>query len=192
MIKNKITPELKKAFLEEIKKTKDTGREQGFPICISGKGELFSSIKKCEGEECGFIIKNVHEYCPDRVQGVFHTHPYLINAERFHGHKLSEKEIENTINIYRRHFERKGITVQSPTHHDLTDTLYNQCIGETEGTVCTGTDLDLDKVECWTIKGEKVKVRDCSRAVEEYKERISEKPREWIKPLFDVEIINLK
>jgi hypothetical protein len=27
MIKNKITPEIKKAFLEEIKKTQDSGKE---------------------------------------------------------------------------------------------------------------------------------------------------------------------
>ncbi len=41
------------------------------------------------------------------------------------------------------------------------------------------------------MKGEEVKIRDCSRAKEELKERIADQPRKWIKPLFDREIISL-
>jgi len=191
-IKNKITPEIKKAFLEEIKKTKVTGREQGFPICIDKKGKLFAPTKRCEGEECGIFIGNIHEYCPDKVQGGFHTHTNMIDVEKFYGRKLSEQEIENAIKLYKRYFEREGTMIQTPSHHDLVDTLINQCVGETKGTICTGSDLDENKVECWTVKGERVKIRDCSRATEEHKERISTGPRKWIKPLYDKEIIDLK
>jgi len=190
-IKDKITPEIKKAFLEEIKKTRDIGKEQGFLICLDKKGELSASKKRCTGEECGFYIENVHEYCPDKVQGAFHTHPYLPNIEKFYGRKPTEKEIEKATKIYKKHFERKSISLQTPSHHDVTDTLINQCIGDTEGTVCTGSDLDLNKVECWTVKSEKVKIRDCSQATEEHRERIGDEPRKWIKPLFDKEIIRL-
>ncbi len=192
MISNKITPGLKKAFLEEIKKTKDTGREHGFPICMDNKGELSAPEKRRKGKESGFTIRNVHEYCPDRVQGGFHTHPFLIDVERFYGRKPTEKEIERAFNIYKEHFEREGITVQTPSHHDLTDTLINQCRRYSEGTVCTGSDLDMEKVECWTVKPEKVKIKDCSQATEEHKQRIAKSPREWIRPLFEKEIIKLK
>lgn len=196
MIKNRITPEIKKAFLEEIKKTRDSGKEQGFIICLdendNKNGRLFVSKKRCTGEECGFVIENVHEYCPDKVQGAFHTHPYLINVEHFYGRKPTEKETDRATKIYKKHFEREGITLTTPSHHDIVGTLLNQCIGESEGTVCTGTDLDLEKVECWTVKGEKVKIRDCSRATEEHKERIADQPKKWVKPLFDREIISLK
>lgn len=191
MIKDKITSEIKKTFLEEIKKTIDTGKEQGFLICINKKGNLFPSKKRCQGEECGFVIKNAHKYCPDKVQGTFHTHPYIPNIERFYGRKPSEKEIKEATKIYEKHFLSKKITLQTPSHHDVTDTLINQCIGDSEGTVCTGTDLDIDNVECWTVRPEKVKIRDCSKATEEHKERISDEPRKWIKRLFDREIIRL-
>lgn len=197
MIKNKITPEIKEAFLEEIKKTRDSGKEHGFLICLENdnnkNGRLFVSKKRCTGEECGLVIENIHEYCPDKIQGAFHTHPYLINVERFYGRKPTEKETDSTIKLYKRDFKRKGINLTTPSHHDLVGTLLDQCIGESEGTVCTGTDLDLEKVECWTIRNdEKVKVKDCTQATQEHKERIAEEPRKWIKPLFDREIINLK
>lgn len=195
MIKGKITLELKKAFLEEIKKTRDSGKEQGFLICLdknkNKNGKLSASEKRCTGEECGFVIEDVSEYCPDKVQGTFHTHPYMVNVERFYGRKPTEKEIEHAIKIYRKHFERKGITTTTPSHHDVVDTLLNYCI-EDVGTVCTGNDLDIEKIECWTVKGEKVKIRDCSQATQEHKERIAEEPRKWIRPLFDREMIKLK
>ena len=112
--------------------------------------------------------------------------------ERFYGRKPTEKEIDGAIKLYKKHFEKKGITLTTPSHHDLVDTLLNQCLGEAVGTVCTGNDLDLEKVECWTVKSEKVKVKDCTQANQEHKERIAEQPRKWIKPLFHKEIISLK
>lgn len=196
MIKNRITPEIKKAFLEELKKTRDSGKEQGFLICLENdnnkNGRLSISKKRCIGDECGFVIKDVTEYCPDKVQGAFHTHPNFINIERFYGRKPTEKETERAVKLYRKGFEKEGVNLTTPSHHDVVNTLMSQCIGESEGTVCTGNDLELEKVECWTVKGEKIKIRDCSRAKEEFEERIAEQPRKWIKPLFDREIINLK
>lgn len=201
MIKNRITPEIKKAFLEEIKKTLDSGKEQGFIICLDGNENkngknknwrLYASKKRCTGEECGIYIKDVSKYCPGKVQGAFHTHPYFIDIERFYGRKPTKKETERAIKIYKKQFEKEGITLTTPSHHDIVSTLLNQCIGDIEGTVCIGNDLDLEKVECWTVKGDKVKIRDCSRAKEEHKEKIADQPRNWIKPLFHKEIISLK
>lgn len=189
ILKDRITPDIKKRFLEEIKRSIATGKETGFPICLNDK--LYAPTKRCTGKECEFIIKDLKRYCPDKVQGAFHTHPYLPNIERFYGRKPTEKEIKDGIKIYKRHFEREGITLQIPSHHDIVDTLIEQCIGETEGTVCIGSDMDLTKVECWTVKDANVKIIDCSRATEEHKQRISDQPREWVKPLFNREIINI-
>lgn len=140
------------------------------------------------GEQCGFVIENIREYCPDKVQGAFHTHPYIIDLEHFYGRRPTEKEIDGAIKSYKKH----GINLTTPSHHDLIDTLLNQCLGAAVGTVCTGSDLDLEKVECWTVKSDKVKARDCVQAIQEHEERIAEEPREWVKPLFDREIINIK
>jgi len=189
ILKDKITPDLKKRFLEEIKRSRKAGKETGFPICLNDN--LYAPTKGCTGKECEFVIKYPKRHCSDKVQGVFHVHPYLPNIERFYGRKPTEKDIEYGAKFYKKHFERKGITLQTPSHDDLTDTLIDQCVGETEGTVCVGNDLDLTKVECWTVKDKKVKIRDCSQATEEHKQRISDKPKEWIKPLFNREIINI-
>lgn len=190
-IKDKITPQLKEAFLEELKKSIDSGKEHGFPICINQQSKLFAPKKRCQGDECGIVMENIHQYCHGKVQGSFHTHTFLPKTERFYGRMATEKEIKSVTNMYRRNFARKGVTLQSPSHHDLVDSLIDQCIGETEGTVCTGTDLEIDKVECWTAIEEKVKIKDCTKATKEHKEKISEEPRQWVKPLFDKEVIYL-
>lgn len=188
MIKDIITPELKLAFLEAIKKSRKIGKETGFFIC---KNENLFPSKICTGNECGFVLKNPSKYCPDKVQGGFHTHPYIPNIEQFYGRKATEKDIEEATILYEKHFKRKGISLQTPSHHDIVDTIIEQCIGETEGTVCVGTDLDLNKVECWTVRSDKVKINDCSRAHGEHKQRISDEPRKWVKPLFTKEVIQL-
>jgi hypothetical protein len=187
MIKDKITYDLKKRFLEEIERSIKTGKETGFLICLNDI--LYAPKKRCTGTDCGLFI--TYGDCPDKVQGGFHTHPYLPDIEKFYGRKPTEKELKRAIKIYKRDFAKAGITLQTPSHHDTVDTLINQCIGQSEGTMCIGSDLDTTKVECWTVKGDNVKIKDCSRATEEHKQKIEEKPREWIKPLFEKEIINL-
>lgn len=52
-LKNRITPELKKRFLEEIKRSIKTGKETGFLICLNDK--LYTPKKRCTGTECGFL-----------------------------------------------------------------------------------------------------------------------------------------
>lgn len=191
MISNKITPGLRKAFLEEIEKTKDTGREHGFPICMDNNGELSAPTKRHKGKESAFRIRNIHDYCPGRVQGGFHTHPFIAGIDKLYGRKPTEEETKRAVDLFKERFEEEGITVQTPSHHDLADTLVSQCIDKTEGTVCTGSDLDMERVECWTVKPEKVRFIDCSQAEKDRRQRIASNPREWIKPLFDREIIKL-
>ena len=43
MIKDKITQPLKERFRDTIKKTVDTGKEQGFFICANKEGKLYPS-----------------------------------------------------------------------------------------------------------------------------------------------------
>ena len=55
------------------------------------------------------------------------------------------------------------------------------------------SDLDLDKVECWTIKT--MDDGDCVRALTEHlspDDGEHKLPKEWTKPLFDIEMIKMK
>lgn len=145
MIKDIITPDLKKIFLEEIKMSIKTGKETGFLICSNDK--LYAPKKRCTGTDCGLFIR--HGDCPDKVQGGFHTHPYLPDIEKFYGRKPTEKELKRAIKIYKRDFAKDGITLQTPSHYDAVGTLINQCIGYSEGTMCIGSDLDLRSIRLY-------------------------------------------
>ena len=80
MIKDKITPELKKRFLKEIKLSGESGKERGLFLCYDKKGELFPS-KTFEGIKGKISEKEwkEHSICPGNIQGNFHTHRYEKN-----------------------------------------------------------------------------------------------------------------
>ncbi len=50
MIKDKITPEIRERFKEEIKLTRERCKERGFLLCLDVKGGLYPS-RSCEGTE---------------------------------------------------------------------------------------------------------------------------------------------
>jgi hypothetical protein len=191
-IKDKTTPQLRKRFLEEIKKSKETRKERGFHICIEDNGKL-SAGDTCIGEECSMKFQHVSISCPGKkVQGDFHTHPYLAEVRKAFGitFKASDELIRSATETF---LEERGMTPTIPSHADARSAVLGKCSKRTEGTTCVGSDLDLDKVECWTIK--QMDDGDCIRALMEHispEEEEHKLPKDWIKPLFEIEMIRLK
>jgi hypothetical protein len=193
LIKDKITSQLKKRFLEEIKKTKETNKERGFHLCIEENGKL-SAGDTCIGEECALKFQHVSLSCPEKkVQGDFHTHPYLAEVKKQFGitFKASDELIRSASGKY---LEERGVTSTIPSQGDIISAILGKCSKRTEGTTCVGSDLDESKIECWNIK--EVDNADCFRALLEHlspkEEEESKLPKDWAKPLFEVEMINLK
>lgn len=192
MIKDKITPQLRKRFLQEIKESKETRKERGFHICIEDNGKL-SAGDTCIGEECSMKFQKVDISCPGKkVQGDFHTHPYLAEVRKSFGitFKASDELIRSVTETF---LEDRGMTATIPSHADARSAVLGKCSKRTEGTTCVGSDLDLYNVECWTIK--QMEDNDCLRALMEHispEEEGHKLPKDWIKPLFEIEMIRLK
>ena len=194
MIKDKINPELRKRFLQEIKKSKETDVERGFHICIEKDGKL-SAGDTCVGDKCSLKFPHVSISCPGKkVQGDFHTHPYLSDVRKEFGityMKASDQLIKSAVCIF---LEERGITPTIPTQGDAISAILGKCSKRTNGTTCIGSDLDESKIECWTVKKD-IGDGDCFTAFMEQispKETGSKLPKDWIIPLFDKEMINLK
>lgn len=199
MIKDKITPQLRKRFLQEIKKSKETGKERGFHICIEDNGKLsaggtcIANNSNMLSEECSMKFQNVGISCPGKkVQGDFHTHPYLAEVRKSFGitFKASDELIRSATETF---LEDRGMTATIPSHADARSAVLGKCSKRTEGTTCVGSDLDMDKVECWTIK--QMDDGDCIRALMEHmspEEKEQKLPKDWVKPLFEIEMIRLK
>lgn len=194
MIKDKIVTQLKNAFLESLEKTKKTNREYGFLMCIDKDGKLSASRSKCEGDLCSIRLGLIRDKCPEKVQGFFHTHPQKLLLEELFNEKMTDEDVKELVVRSREHFKKKGITVQGPSHQDALTTLLLKCEKELEGTVCTGSDLETDKVECWTTKRNAANFLTCNYAkIDNFlTAEMGINPKKWIKPLFDKEMINLK
>lgn len=191
MIKDKITPQLKKAFSESIDKTKSTHREHGFFMCLDER--VFPSEVKCEGLMCGIVAEIKPGTCPDKIQGFFHAHPHKLLLEMMAGRKISDVEIEEMRIKSKERFGKRDITIQTPSHRDVLTAFITKCEKRTEGTVCTGSDLETDKVECWTPKKSAANFITCNIAKIDDKitKEIGDVPKRWIRQLFDKETINL-
>ena len=193
MIKDKITQELRDRFLQEINKSRDTGKERGFHLCIENDTKL-SAGEICIGNECSTRFQDVSISCKGRkVQGDFHTHPYLDEARKKFDipPKISDDSVRFTLKTF---FEEKGRTSTTPSHTDAISAILTKCSKRTEGTTCVGSDLDINQVECWTPKN--IEDGDCLRAlVEQISPRgkgYKTMPHDWVEPLFEKEMIELK
>jgi hypothetical protein len=191
MMKDKITPGLKSAMSESIKKTEESGSEQGFFMCADKDGKLSASTTKCEGNTCGIVVGIFKESCRDKkIQGFFHTHPQRLFAEAQLGRKFTKEDIKN---LQITDIKGNIMTLQTPSHTDVLEALIAKCEKYTEGTVCTAADLEPDKASCWTPKKGTANFVTCRYAK---RDKIhTDKyigPKMWIKPLFNKEIINLK
>ena len=193
-IKDKITPELKNSFSESIKKTKETDREHGFVMCADKEGKLSASKQKCEGDLCYITVEQIPEACPEKTQGFFHTHAQKLLLEKLFDRKMTDEDVEELVAKSREPFRKKGITIQTPSHQDVLMTLLLKCEKQIEGTVCTGSDLETDKVECWTTKRSAANKLTCTYAKIDTvtTKEIGIQPKRWIRLLFDKERINLR
>jgi len=199
-IKDKITPELKSKFLTAINKTKQTGKEHGFFLCQSEKGNLFPSKIK-SGEMHKLELGSPITACPGRkIQGDFHTHSYFTITKavsKIVKPGMSDddirKLIKNEFEKYKKDLGIKELSINSPSEKDLLKTILHNCAGISK-TACVISDVEDDKVECWTAKD--ISSDSCDMAYnmlfEGEKERNTIRYDKRIIPLFDREVINLK
>jgi hypothetical protein len=198
MIKDRSTPELKNRMLQEIQKTTKDENEHGFLICTDNKGNL-SATESCKGDECEINFENLMNKCPYKVQGDFHTHSHIA-VLKMHIEKIpriapldeyhKKAVIENTKKSFIENKKKNNETLTEPSHLDILSAIKLKYNGRALGTVCTGVDLDENTVECWTAKGN-ITRKDFDRASQESHQQNSY-PKEWVKPLFQKEIISLK
>ena len=209
MIKDKITLDLKNRFLEEIKKSGESRKERGFLLCLDKKGDIYPT-ETCEGDECGINLYDKtkdKDMCTEKIQGEFHTHPAATmlrdSSKEILGFLPSDDTIKTVLtNILKNRGkgEEIDITLQMPSYTDVIAAILGKCTGVTNGTTCTGTDIEDDKVECWTMKDISKENRRyiCDKAMNELSEikKLKEEQflptRKWVKPIFDREIINIK
>lgn len=192
MIKEKITPELKKLFRDTIKDTMITGLEHGFLLCLDNKKNIVPT-KVCKGDMCKVELP---KRCPIEMQGNFHTHPILAHYNReiakSSWKKLSEKDVLYIIKELNKTRKDK-YDPQSPSRADALSSLADKCRNRSNGTVCIGNDLG-EKVECWTAT--EIQAKDCARALKEFidlqPQEKTEQAEQWTKDLFDIEIIDVK
>jgi len=193
MIKYKITPELKKKIKGAIKETVRTGKEHGFLLCRDNKGSI-SATKSSEGKNDFIDLSEHRDSCPFKIQGDFHTHAYASDMKNFIKKEFPEKKVTEdkirdiTINMY----EMGGSSVTGPSHGDLLNTLLLKRDKEIIGTVCTGSDVDNNKIECWTVKND-INNDHYRRAEKEITNTkfVRDPPHEWAKRLFHKEEIDL-
>jgi len=192
MIKDKITQELKSRFLQEIRKTMDTGKERGFLICKDEKDRL-SATKSCEGEECIVVLSSLKSQCNFKIQGDFHTHPHAKDVKEYVEEKLGRRvSLEEAKNVIKDMAKTKNVSLAEPSYGDVLGAMRLKYTGSTLGTTCTGTDIELNKVECWSAKNKITEEYFDIATRELNSSNINRPPLEWTRRLFDKEIIDLE
>lgn len=193
MIKDKITSEIKNRFREEIRKTREIGKEHGFYLCIEKDGKL-SASKTCIGNECNITLMRPKDACPGKVQGDFHTHPRLnYIKEELINRNVSLLSDSKIIESQEKDIKEKGWTSQTPSYKDLLYGINMRFFGCSKGTTCVGVDYDDTKVECWTPKNvpHKAYIRANDELTKGGKD-FEGIPKKWILPLFEKEVIYLE
>lgn len=191
MIKDKITSELKNRLKQEIDNTIEDGKEHGFLLC-SGKKEKLSATRSVVGDN-NLFLKPLKDQCDFKIQGDFHTHPHANYAKKFFDKQLRrEIPIEDVKNGLTDAAKKKNISLTEPSYGDILGTMVLNYKKEILGTTCVGTDIEPEKVECWSIKGN-VKKEDFDKVVEELDSpAVNSNPLKWVRPLFEKEIIDLR
>lgn len=200
MIKDKITPEIKSKFLDAINKTKQTGKEHGFFLCLDDKENISPSRVK-SGEMHRLDLGSPIIACPGKkMQGDFHTHSYFTttkNMSKLVKPGMSDDDIKelinNEFNKYKEELGIKELSINSPSEKDLLKTVLHNCAGISK-TACVASDMGDDKVECWTVKD--TSTDSCSTAYnmlfDGEKERTTVRYDRRIISLFNKEIIDIK
>lgn len=197
MIKEKITPEMRSQFQDAVNKTKDTGREHGFFLCID-KQQNLSASKLRSGIANQIKLESPLVACPGKkIQGDFHTHTYLTVLKKIKPDYSDEnirKLIKNEHKKYLEELGTKELTIDSPSPKDLLKEILYKCTGISRGTTCVISDVDSDKIECWTAKennGDACNIA-YNKLFKDEKERELVKYDKHMISLFDKEIIELK
>lgn len=189
MIKDKIS-ELQDRLKQEIDSTIRDGKEHGFLLCLDKKEKL-SPTKSITGDG-HLYLKPLKDQCNFKIQGDFHTHPHAANAKHFFEKQLRrEIPIEEVKNGLINAAKKKNISLTEPSYGDILGTMILNHKNDILGTTCIGTDVEPEKVECWSTK-EHIKKKDFDKAIEEIDSpAISSNPLKWVRPLFNIEEIHL-
>lgn len=194
MIKDKITPELKKKFAQEIEKTMATGKEHGFLLCVDKKENLYPS-KSSVGENDKIEFLEIKSQCSFKIQGDFHTHAPISDMKTFIRDNIPEEDVSNETvhNITTKLYKKNGISITGPSHGDLINALNMKRNNKIIGTVCIGNDAQPNKVECWTAI-DNITADDYNKANKDIEngKSIRDPPHEWIRPLFHKETIDIR
>jgi hypothetical protein len=162
-------------------------------VCEDEDEKLYASDRKCEGNWCSIIADPTIGDCPGKIKGFFHVHPQITTFEKIYNVKFSQADIDKLISLSKELSEKENISLQAPSHKDLLLSLLQKCRKETEGTTCTASDMETDKIECWIPKKNVANFVTCSYAkIDNKSKETMSHPKMWIKPLFDKEIIDLK
>ena len=191
MIKDKITPELKKRFRQEINNSKKDGKEHGFLLCSDKKEKLYATTS-IVGEEDNLFFKPLKNQCKSKIQGEFHTHPRAMTAKKFFDNQLGrDLPIEEVRNGLIDAVKKRNISLTEPSYGDILGTMILNHKNEMLGTTCIGTDIYPEKIECWSTKDHINKI-DYDKAVEDLNSPATiSNPLKWVRPLFNRETINI-
>ena len=189
MIKDKISSELKIRIKQEIANTIIDGKEHGFLLC-SDKKEKLSATKSIVGDGHLFL-KPLKDQCNFKIQGEFHTHPHVMKAKQFFDTQLKKDiPIEDIKKGLLDAAKKKNLSFSEPSYGDILGTMILNHKDEILGTTCIGTDIEPEKIECWSTK-DHIKKEDFDKAVEELgSPAINSNPLKWVRPLFNKEIID--
>lgn len=192
MIKDKITPQLKARFAREIQKTVGKGKEYGFLICKDEKGMLYPTKSTCEGEYCVNMESLISE-CSHKIEGTFHTHPHVRQFMQMFKKDGKPTSFKVARDIYLEATKKAGVH-HGPSHGDLLGAIRSRYDKVDMGTTCVASDSIPNEVECWSIENDPTR-EIYDRAEKELDELdptiANNKPRDWIKPLFKKEVIQL-
>lgn len=191
-IKDKVTPQLRNRFLQEIGKTIENGKERGLLICTDREG-ILSVTKSLEGEKHNIDLKSLKYECPFKIQGEFHTHTYAAEAQKYVEEKTGTKvSLEEAKVVIADIAKKKNRSLSLPSYGDTLGTVILRYTNETLGTTCIGNDIDTDRIECWTTKNGITEDNFDTAFRELNGPDINGRPKEWIEQLFDKETVNLR
>ena len=131
--------------------------------------------------------------CNFKIQGDFHTHPHITEAKQYVEEKLGRGvSLEEAKNIIKDKAKAKNVSLTEPSYGDVLGTIVVQYTGNTLGTACVGTDIEPNKIECWTIKNKMTEGYFDFAFRESNRSDIGKSPLKWKRQLFEKEIIDLK
>lgn len=86
----------------------------------------------------------------------------------------------------------KNVSLTEPSYGDVLGAMQLKYTGNTLGTTCIGTDIEPNKVECWSAKN-KITEEDFDVTIRELNSSdINRPPLEWTRRLFEKEIYLLE